>query len=208
MERKFEYIGFREKYCDIVNVGCDWFDYRNDEEDLPKAGAFCKTCAKEIAKPVYPIYMNRRPAYALQCNKCKNEYPMYKDMYITRYIGYDLKSGGHVNPTHGLISHVAAMDKKARDNYNKIPQRVEDHMCETFGYTHEEYRAIKKQCEKDSQIAHKRIENERAEFQSRINDNQRQEKSNTRKELIAKGILKYVKNVGLVNTETGEVIKL
>lgn len=32
--------------------------------------------------------------------------------------------------------------------------------------------------------------------------------SNKRKELIDKGIIKYVKNVDLVNTETGEVVKL
>lgn len=208
MERGMEYIGFRGKYCDIVRVGWDWFDYRKDEEELPNVGAFCKTCAKETAKPVYPIYMNGKPAYALQCKKCGGEYPMYKHMFITRYVGYDTRSGGHVNPTHGLISHVAAMDRKARDYHNSIPQRVEDHMCETFGYTHEEYRAMKKEWEKDSQKVHKRIENERAEFQARLRDEQIQKESNNRKELIAKGILKYVKNVGLVNTETGEVVKL
>lgn len=35
-----------------------------------------------------------------------------------------------------------------------------------------------------------------------------QRRSINRKELIEKGLLKYVKNVGLVNIETGEVLKL
>lgn len=51
-------------------------------------------------------------------------------MFITRYVGYETKSGGRVNPTHGLISRVAAMDRKARNYYNSIPQRVEEQMCE------------------------------------------------------------------------------
>ena len=208
MERVNDYIGFREKYCDIVKLGWDWFDYRNDEEDLPKVGAFCKTCAKETAKPVYPIYMNGKAAYALQCKKCGSEYPMYKSMFVARYMGYETKNGGRVNPTHGLISHVAAMDRKAREYHNSIPQRVENQMCETFGYTHEEYKEMKKKWDEESRKAHKKFETERLESRARLRDEQIQKESNNRKELIAKGILKYVKNVGLVNTETGDIVKL
>ena len=57
MERNFEYLGFRGRTCDIVRIGIDWFDYRDDETDLPKVGAFCRKCAKETAKPMMPIYM-------------------------------------------------------------------------------------------------------------------------------------------------------
>lgn len=208
MERAVEYIGFRNRACDIVTIGCNWFDYRKDEEELPKVGAFCKTCAKETAKPVYPIYMNGKPAYALRCNKCGGEYPMYKSMFVTRYVGYETQSGGRVNPTHGLISHVAAMDRKAGDYHNSIPQRVEDQMCETFGYTHEEYKEMKKSWDEKDRQARKRIEREDAERRARYQEEERTRESNKRKELIDKGILKYVKNVGLVNTETGEVVKL
>ena len=208
LTRTVEYIGFRGRYCDIVKLGWDWFDYRNDEEELPEVGAFCKTCAKETAKPVYAIYMNGKPAYALQCKKCGGEYSMYKSMFITRYVGYKTKNGGKVNPTHGIMSHASAMDRKARDYHNSINQRVEDDMCKTFGYTHEEYRAIKKEWDKETQKVRKRVENEKAEIQTRVRDEQIRKESNSRKELIEKGILKYVKNIGLVNTETGEVVKL
>ena len=208
MERTTDYIGFRERYCDIVRVGIEWFDYRKDEESLPKMGAFCKHCAKETARPVYPVYMNRKPAYALQCSKCGSEYVMYKSTFVERYIGYDLRGGGHINPTHGRMSHANAMDRKARERCNEIPKKVEDHMCETFGYTHEEYHAMKAKWEEDSRKTRKKFENERADFQAKIRDKKIQEESNNRKELIAKGILKYVKNVGLVNTKTGEIVKL
>ena len=70
MELKKDYIVYRGRTCEIVTMGNDWFDYRHDEENLPKVGAFCKKCAKETAKPMMPIYMNERPAYALHCNKC------------------------------------------------------------------------------------------------------------------------------------------
>lgn len=208
MERKNEYIGFRNRVCDVVTIGWDWFDYRNDEAELPKMGAFCKRCAKETAKPVYPILMNGKPAYALRCEKCGSEYPMYKSMYIQRYVGYDTKNGGHINPTHGLISHTAAMDRKAREYHNSIPQRVEDQMCEAFGYTHEEYKQMKKKWDEDAKKAHKKFEREMVDSRARFRSEQIQKESSNRKELIEKGILKYVKNVGLVNIETGKVVKL
>lgn len=210
MKRKMEYIPYRKRYCEIVELEnhFDWFDYRNDEEELPKVGAFCKNCARETAKPVCAIYMNGKPAYALQCKKCNSEYPMYKSMFITRYVGYDTRSGGHINPTHGLISHVAAMDRKAREYHKSIPQKVEDDMCQAFGYTHEEYREMKKKWNEERQKTKKRLAAQDAEFKAKLQDEKIQEESNNRKELIEKGVLKYIKNVGLVNTETGEVVKL
>ena len=90
----------RTEENEIVTMGMDWFYYRHDEENLPKVGAFCKKCEKETARPVYPIYMNGIPAYALSCPECGSEYPMYKHTYIERYIGYDTINGDHVNPTH------------------------------------------------------------------------------------------------------------
>lgn len=210
MERTMEYIGFRQRTCDIVRLGIDWFDYREDEDekDLPTNGAFCKNCAKETAKPVYPIYMNGKPAYALRCDKCGSEYPMYKSMYISRYIGYKTRSGGFVNPTHGLISPFSAMDRKAREHHNDIPKRVEDDMCKNFGYSHEEYREMKKKWDEDKKKAHKKFERAEADMRAKFQEEDIKRESNKRKELIEKGILKYVKNIGLVNTETGEVVKL
>lgn len=208
MERKFEYIGIREKSCDIVTIGFDWFDYRKGEEELPKVGAWCKTCAMETAKPVYPIYMNCKPAYALHCKKCGGEYPMYKSMFMKRYVGSTMKNGGRINPTHGLVSRNGAMDRKAREYHNSIPEKVEDKMCEIFGYSHEEYRDMKKKWDEDDRKRHKRFKNEMAKAHARFEDEKIQMESDNRRELIAKGILKYVKNIGLVNTETGQVVKL
>lgn len=208
MERKFEYIGIRGRSCDIVTIGWDWFDYRKNEEDLPNVGAWCRECAKETAKPIYPIYMNCKPAYALRCEKCGGEYPMYKSMFIQRYIGGVTKNGGRVNPTHGVMSYVSAMDRKAREYHNNIPKKVEDKMCETFGYSHKEYREMRKKWDEERRMAHKRYEREAAKFHAQFEDEQIKRESEDRKELIAKGILKYVKNIGLVNINTGQVVKL
>lgn len=207
MKRTNEYIGFRGKCCDIVRIDSDWFDCRGDEEELPKAGAFCKKCAKETAKPVFPIYMNGKPAYGLRCEKCGSEYPMYKSMYIERYIGFDTV-GGHINPTHGTKSIFQTMDRKARQHYNDREKRVEEKMCKIMKCTPEEYQDQKKAWEEESAKWNKNFKREKAERQSKLEDEKRKEESNKRKELIDKGILKYVKNIGLVNTETGEVVKL
>lgn len=208
MERKMEYIGIREKPCDIVTIDQDWFDYRKDEKELPKVGAWCKTCAKETAKPVYPIYMNCKPAYALRCEKCGSEYPMYKSMFFQRYVGCATKNGGYINPTHGLISHRAAMNRKAREYHDNILKKVENEMCKMFGCSHEEYGEMKKKWDEDSKNARKRFEREMAESHARFKEEEIKRESENRKELIAKGILKYVKNIGLVITETGRVVKL
>ena len=193
---------------EIVTMGMDWFYYRHDEENLPKVDAFCKKCEKATARIVYPIYMNGIPAYALSCPECGTEYTMYKDTYIKRYIGYDTINGGHVNPTHGMLSVTAAMDRKAKNYHNDRDKRVEDKMCKTFGFTHEEYTDMKKEWEKEDKKVEKRLKKEQAEQFADFEQKQREITSNKRKELIEKGILKYVKNVGLVNTQTGEIVKL
>ena len=199
MERTFEYIGFRGRICDIVKIGIDWFDYRDNEINLPKVGAFCRKCAKETAKPMIPIYMNGKPAYALHCNK---------SMFIQRYVGYDIVAGGHVNPTHGTKSVFASMDKKAREHYNNREKRVEEKMCRIMNCSSEEYREQKKQWAEENKKWKKKFEREQAARHAEYEDEKRKEESSKRKELIDKGIIKYVKNIGLVNTETGEVIKL
>ena len=81
-------------------------------------------------------------------------------------------------------------------------------MCKIMKYTPEEYQEKKKIWEEESVKRNKKFEREKAERQSRWEDEKRKEESNKRKELIDKGVLKYVKNIGLVNTETGEVVKL
>lgn len=57
-------------------------------------------------------------------------------------------------------------------------------------------------------MAHKRYEREAAKFHVQFENEQIKRESEDRKELIAKGILKYVKNIGLVNINTGQVVKL
>lgn len=208
MERTFEYIGFRGRICDIVKIGIDWFDYRDNEINLPKVGAFCRKCSKETAKPMMPIYMNGKPAYVLHCNKCGSEYPMYKSMFVQRYVGYDLACGGHVNPTHGTKSIVASMDRKAKDHYNNREKCVEARMCEMMNCSPEEYRERKKKWTEENKKLERKFEREQAARHAEYEDEKRKEESIKRRELIDKGIIKYIKNVGLVNTETGEVVKL
>lgn len=212
MIRKNEFIGYLGKICDIVELddSYDWFHYRSDEKegDLPKVGAFCKDCAKETAKPIYPIFMNGRPAYALQCTKCGNEYAMYKHTFFSRYIGSTTKNGGRINPTKGMMSRFDAMDRKAREEYNSIPKRVEDDLCKAFGYSHEEYEKMKSEWDENDKKLRKKWENDEANRRAHYQEEKMKKASEERKTLIAKGVLQYVKNIGLVNTETGEVVKL
>lgn len=209
MERKMEYVGFRDKYCDIVTISDgSWFDYRKGETELPKVGAFCRKCARETAMPVYPVYMNGKHAYALKCNKCGSEYAMYTNTFKIRYIGHTTPNGGRINPTHGTMSHVQAMDRKAREYHDSIPQRVEDEICEMTGMSHEEYKEMRKKSAERDRKAIKEYEKERAEYRIRFRNAEIDRESLNRKDLIERGILKYVKNIGLVNTETGEVVKL
>ena len=119
-----------------------------------------------------------------------------------------MAAGGHVNHTHGMLSVTAAMNRKAKNYHNDRDKRVEDDMCKAFGFTHEEYTDMKKEWEKENKKEKKRLEKEKTERFADFEEKQREITSNKRKELIEKGILKYVKNVGLVNTETGEIIKL
>ena len=67
---------------------------------------------------------------------------------------------------------------------------------------------MKKKWDEDKREAHKQFEREQSDLSAKWRDEEIKKQSQSRKELIQKGILKYVKNVGLVNTETGEVIKL
>lgn len=212
MRKVYDYIVTQRKYGNVVYLdgSIDWFPFRSDEaiEDLPNVGAWCKKCAKETAKPMFPVYMNCKPAYALHCEKCGSEYAMYKSMFIQRYVGYDTASGGHVNPTHGLISHIAAMDRKAREYHDSIPDRVAEDMCKLFHCTREEYDKMKKGWDEENKKVRKRIEAEDAERRARYQDEERKRESDKRRELIQKGVIKYVKGIGLVNTETNKVIKL
>lgn len=187
MIRKHEFIGYVGKSCEIVELdGNDGlFYYRSDEkeEDLPKVGAFCKYCAKETAKPIYPVFMNGKPAYALQCTKCRNEYVMYKHTYFTRYIGSTTKNGGRINPTRGMMSRFDAMDRKAREEYNSIPNRVEDELCNKFGCSHEEYKKMKSKWDEDNKKVLKKIKKRRGEsprsLPGRENENSIRKATNT-----------------------------
>lgn len=208
MERRMEYIGFRNKSCDIVRLNNDWFDFRPNESKIPTVGAFCNHCRKDTAKPVYSIYMNGKEAYALRCNKCGNEYAMYKSMFIERYVGYDTLSGGHVNPTYGTMNRKSAMNRKAIQRYNNIKSEVAETMCKVMNCTLEEYKEQKKKWDEERKKEHKKFENDMAEVRARYEDEQRKSESAKRKELIKKGVLKYKKGIGLVNTVTGEVVKL
>ena len=81
-------------------------------------------------------------------------------------------------------------------------------MCEFLNCTHDEYREMKWQWEEEDKKNRIRLKRVEAEREAKYENEKREADSNERKKLIEEGIIKYVKNVGLVNTETGEVIKL
>lgn len=203
MVRKTKYIGIRNKSCDIVEIGFDWFDYRNGEDELPKEKAWCRNCATESAKVMYPIYMNARPAYGLMCEKCGSEYPMYQMDFSYRYRGKSY-GNGCILPTKGMKSIVQAMDREARAHYVKKKEETVDRMCEEFHQTKEEYLKRKEKWDKEASKRRKEFD---ANLDRTILESKVERDSSRRRELIQKGVLKYQKGV-LVNTETGEVIKL
>lgn len=191
-----------------VEVGGELFYWRKSNKMMPTARAFCRNCGKESAKPVHAIYMNGRDAYGLRCEKCGSEYPMYESTYVSRYVGHRTSGGGFVNATHGQMSRLNAMDRRARQEYRNIPKIVEESMCNMLNMTHEEYRDMIKRRDENNARMQKAINAQKADRQAQRRDEKIDEQSNNRKELIAKGVLKYVKNVGLVNTETRQVVKV
>ena len=196
---------------DTITISLDGLEEtypcRQGEAKLPNIGAFCKFCATETAKPIHGVTMNGQPAYILQCFRCKNAYPMYESTFKIRYIGYDTPNGGHVNPTKGG-SILNSMDRKARQHHADIPKRVEADMCEMFNISTKEYSEMKERWDKEQERVAKKLRNDTFERQAKLSEDRRQIESASRKELIRRGVLKYKKGIGLVNTETGEVIKL
>ena len=204
---KTEYNARGDKLLKIVSTESGDFHYRNGERDLPAVGAFCKKCRTETAKPFYPIIMNGQDAYALKCEKCGSEYPMYKHMYIQRYIGYDLCGGGHVNPTHGMTSRKSCMDRTANDNLKRLHKRIEKTIYENNGLSLEKYLEFKKECNEECRKDLIALKQRKADINAQYEDEDRRNRSNERKKLIDHGILKYVKNVGIVDTRTNQVVK-
>lgn len=204
---KAEYNARADKLLKIVSTESGDFRYRNDEHVLPSVGAFCKKCRTETAKPFYPIIMNEQDAYALKCEKCGSEYPMYRSMYIQRYIGHDLRGGGHMNPTHGMKSRKSCMDRAAIDNLKGRQKRIEKTVCDITGLSPEKYAEFKKEYDKECQKDLIGLKQRKADISAHYEDEERRDSSNERKKLIDQGILKYVKNVGIVDTRTNQVLK-
>lgn len=102
------------------------------------------------------------------------------------------------------------MDRKAKENHRKrraqIEKYTQEQMCSILGCSKEEYEESKKRREQKKKYSNKMLEKD--EFLDKHEEKERIQESNKRKELITKGTIKYVKNAGLVNTETGEIIKL
>ena len=207
MHIKSEYNARGDKLLKIVSTESGDFRYRNGERDLPAVGAFCNKCRTETAKPFYPIIMNGQDAYALKCEKCGSEYPMYRSMYIQRYIGHDLRGGGHVDPTHGMKSRKSCMDRAAIDNLKGRQKRIEKTIREINGLTPEKYAEFKKEYDKECRKDLIALKQRKADINSQYEDEDRRNRSNDRKELIDHVPLKYVKNVGLVDTRTNQVVK-
>ena len=205
---KAEYNARGDKLLKIVSTESGDFHYRNGERNLPAVGAFCKKCRTETAKPFYPIIMNGQDAYALKCEKCGSEYPMYRSMYIQRYIGHYLRGRGRVNPTHGSKTRKASLDRAAIDNLKGRQKRIEKTVCDITRLSPEKYAEFKKEYDKECQKDLIGPKQRKADISARYEDEDRRNRSNDRKELIDHVPLKYVKNVGLVDTRTNQVVKL
>ena len=148
MKKSFDYSRRARKFVWQIQLGCEYFDIIENikDESLPKKGAYCRKCRTESAKPVAAIWLNNDKAYALRCNTCGEEYPMYQSTYKMRYIGSTTPNGGRINPTHGgstLPELIASMDRKAREDWNNRHKKTEAHMCNLMGCTPEEYKEKK-----------------------------------------------------------------
>ena len=158
---------------------------------------------------MYPIWKNGKEAYALQCPTCGNEYSMYVYKFRQMYIGHTTPNGGRINPTHGTKSIFQAMDRKAREGWNNIPKNTEHHLVDELHLmTHEEYQSMHEKRRKQEAKNRREYEQRMMEYLEKEDEKRMKEESLTRKELIEKGIIKYKKGIGLVNTQTGEIIKL
>lgn len=144
----------------------------------------------------------------MQCEKCKGEYPVYTSWYKQVCVGRVLPNGGVIRPTHGKTTFHGAMDRKAREYFAEKKKESRESVREMFHMTKEEWAEFNKKCEEDDRRRHKEYEKHEADIRAKFRDAEIDRKSQQRKELIEKGVLKYIKGIGLVNTETGEVVKL
>lgn len=195
-------------YKKAVRIDIESFMLREGEDKLPTQRAWCKYCAKETAKIKFPIYMNGKSAYALECEKCGSAHHMYKSTFFTRYVGHDLPNGGRINPTHGVKTIAESMDQKALEYRRKAKKELKERMCQLFNMTTEKYDKIHEKSAEECVKERKKLNAEKADISARITDRKIKEESDKRKDLIQRGVLKYVKGIGLVNTETNEVVKL
>lgn len=95
------------------------------------------------------------------------------------------------------------MDRTDIDNLKRLHKRIEKTIYENNGLSLEKYLEFKKECRKDL-IG---LKQRKADINAQYEDEDRRNRSNERKELIDQGILKYVKNVGIVDTRTNQVLK-
>lgn len=199
MKKCNEYLGFRHRVCEIVTVGSDWYDFRDAK--VPTQRAYCRNCRDLSAKPVYAVYMNRKPAIAVQCTKCKDEYVLYESDYNMQYVGINLRSGGKIEPTYGKKTWIESMDRKAVENRRNRKNKLTAELAKIHGMSKEDY-------EKEEQKRIKKFHQSLEETRYDIRERERKEKAEERKELLRIGVLKYVKGVGLVDTRTNQIYKV
>ena len=190
-----------------VICGNEAFQHRS-EIPMPANSAWCRKCTKESAKVIYGIYMNGNPAYALKCKYCGSEYPMYKSDYQIKYVGTDIAGVGRIDPTHGTKSRSLGMSNHVRQKLNKQRDEKCQEIYKLAGFSDEEIKESKKKFDERERQIHKQFVQSTAERRAQYEKEKIKKESQKRKDLIEKGIFKYVKGIGLVNQETGEVVKL
>lgn len=191
-----------------VWVGCQGFYEVDPDKELPTAKAFCKHCAKEIAKPIAFVSFNCKLGIVVECEKCHERYVLYEDRYIQYYIGRHTEYG-FIPPTHGkdvpLPRNVADRMNEARA---KRQEESSERLCQAFGISRENLEEMRKGWAKEREDFHKQYETEKANRAAERVNERIADESERRRIAIKEHGATFVKGVGIVDPITGEIFKL
>lgn len=190
----------------LVEYGCFFgvnMESKMDGYDISKFKnrEYCNNlkCRTNSAVPIGFVKENGKSKVLLKCNKCGNSYTIGLDVYSHKYFP---TTTGRMHIPSKINGGVPAHIQKQRD------QRSKDIMDEYLN-TPEKKKNYEEYIEK-SEIEHKKFMADfKANYERKCMDSSISKASETRKELIAQGILKFDKKRGcLINTETNEIVKL
>ena len=191
-----------------VWVGCQGFYEVDPGKELPTAKAFCKHCAREIAKPIAFVSFNCKLGIVVECEKCHDRYVLYEDKYIQYYVGRHTEFG-FIPPTHGKN---IAIPRNVADKMNeakaKRHEENSESLCQAFGVSRDKLEEMREGWAKEREASYKKFERELAEFRAGIADRQIADESARRKLAIERGAKYDPIAGGLTDPITGEFFKI